>query len=363
MVITADNLDYKKKSALAELLYLFFICVVSPLAVGLQIFSYFSYTLSLVLLNILSLPGIILFYRLYLPQTIGKRRYVLAIALFPLFLVVYDILLRLSGITMIHLPFIPQGYREGIKAGHPEDFTKGYFNQSIGYTSLVLLAATSLYVVKLLFKKQHHLVTLETEKLKLELNYLKAQVQPHFFFNTLNNLYALSMQGSAKAPQMITHLSEIMRYVLYGTRKEKVPLQQEVEFIKSYIALENIRHNSSDVIDFSVQGELAGIQIEPLLFLPLMENSFKHSLQKNLKHKWVKMVLTADSDEIVFQTSNPICREKSTSGRDQGGIGLMNLKQRLNLLYPDRHELLIYDEEDTFTVTLVISVHDHVLNH
>ena len=358
MAFSFSSLSYKQKSLIAEIIFLVFISVLSPLAVGLQVFSKISYTLSLVLLNILQSPVIILFYRVYLPLTVGKKKYFLALFLFPVYLILYELNSRLAIMTEIAMPFIPKNYKDyNLIPAHPEDFTKGYFNESIGYTSLVLLAVTSLYVVKLLFKNQHNLYTLETERLKLELNHLKSQVQPHFFFNTLNNMYALSVQGSPKTPAMIANLSDIMRYVLYNSEQEKVPLQQEVDFIKSYIDLENLRHNSNDIIEFSLQGEIGDINIEPLIFLPLIENTFKHSLQKNITDKWVKLVLTVDEDEIIFQTTNPYyCHDlvRFTGG----GIGLKNVRKRLELLYPERHQLEIHEDNNTFIVTLIIALKD-----
>jgi hypothetical protein len=359
MFFSFSSLDYKQKSFLAEIIFLVFISVLSPFAVGLQVFSKISFTLSLVLLNILQAPVIILFYRIYLPFTIGKKKYFLALFLLPVYIMLYEFNGRLASIVEIAMPFIPKDYRDyNLIPAHPEDFTKGYFNESIGYTALVLLSATSLYVVKLLFKNQHHLYSLETEKLKLELNHLKSQVQPHFFFNTLNNMYSLSVQSSPKTPQMITDLSGIMRYVLYETRNEKVSLQQEVDFIKSYINLENLRHDKSDIIDFSIQGNVEEVDIEPLLFLPLIENTFKHALHKNISDKWVKMALSVDETELIFQTTNPKTAVNESNIKSQGGIGLKNVMQRLKLLYPNKHELIIHDDNDSFTVTLVILYND-----
>lgn len=353
-----SSLDYKQKSLVAEIIYLAFVGIVSPFAVGLQIFTELSFTLSLLLVNVLILPAIILFYRFYLPYTVGRKQYFLALLLFPFYILVYELNTRLGSIIVIRMPFIPLEYRNNLRTGHPEDFTRGYFHQSLSYTCLVLLAATSLYVVKLLFENQHRLYALKTEKLRLELNHLKSQVNPHFFFNTLNNLYSLSVQRSPKTPQMITDLSGIMRYMLYETGKEKVPLQQEVAFIKSYIHLENLRHEQQDIIDFSIQGDIQGKEIEPLLFLPLIENTFKHALHKDIPHKWVKLVLSVDEDEIVFQTTNPKSPAKEVNDKLQGGIGLHNVTQRLKLLYPSRHELIIHDEADSFTVTLIIHCND-----
>jgi len=332
--------------------------ILSPFGVGLQTWTLnkISFSLSYVMINILQLPIIILFYRVYLPYTIGKKRYLLFAILSPVYLMLYDLNERIGILTVIAMPFIPQGYRDNIKGAHSEDFTKGYFNTDIGYTCLILLAASSLYIVKLLFKNQHNLYTLETEKLKLELNHLKSQVQPHFFFNTLNNMYSLSVQGSPKTPQMINDLSSIMRYVLYDTRNERVPLKQEIDFIKSYISLENLRHQETNIIDFSIQGNISSIEIEPLLLLPLIENTFKHSLHKDILNKWVKLVLTVDKDELIFQTSNPKTSPNETYDKLRSGIGLINVKKRIELLYPNKHELVIHHDDDNFTVTLILQL-------
>lgn len=323
--------------------------------VGLQIFSQFSHTLSLVFVNLLQLPAIVLFYRGYLPYTVGVRKYWLALLLFPVYILIYELSCRLGALATIEMPFIPPDYRTKLASAHPGDFTRGYFNQTFGYTCLVLLAGTSLYVVKLLFRSKHYLSALEMEKLRLELNHLKAQVQPHFFFNTLNNMYALSRQQSPRTPQMITDLSAIMRYVLYGANREKVPLQQEVAFIRSYIQLENLRHAQPEIIDFSVQGDITGLSIEPLLFLPLVENTFKHALHTDMPDKWVKLVLVVDDDELIFQTSNALYPGKQLSNQGPGGIGLVNVRKRLELLYPGRNELVIHNDPNCFTVTLTIA--------
>jgi two-component system LytT family sensor kinase len=360
MSFSFSTLNYKQKSLVAEVFYLFLIGVLSPLAIGLQNFSWLSYALSYLLLNMLSLlPAILLFYRVFLPQTIGRRRYVLFFVLLPLYIAVYELNDRLGMLALLRMPFIPEGYKAAIRLAHPERLLSLHFNEFFGYTILVLLSATPLYVIKLLFKNQDNLSTMENEKLKLELNQLKTQLQPHFFFNTINNLYTLSVQNSPQAPKMINDLSGIMRYILYDARNEQVPLQQEVDFIKSYINLENIRHNEKNIVELLVQGNTDGIRIEPLLFLPVIENTFKHALRADMPEKWVRLVLAADEDELIFQAVNPKANEHKTCVENGGGIGLPNIRKRLELLYPGRHELLIHDEAHTFTVILTISLkHD-----
>lgn len=357
MPFSLSKLNYKQKSLIAELIYLFAIGVMIPFSVGLHVFSWMSYTWSYVLLSFLGLPAVILFYRLFLPQTIGKKRYGLFFLLFPVYIIIYELNDRMAMLSVLHMPFVSESYRKyNIAPAHPEKLFSLHFNESFGYTGLVLLAATSLYVLKLLFKNQDNLNTLETEKLKLELGQLKSQLQPHFFFNTINNMYALSVQNSPKTPLMINDLSGIMRYMLYDTSHEKVPLTQEVEFIKSYINLENLRHDRPEIIAFAVQGNIGHVEIEPLLFLPLIENTFKHALHKDISDKWVKLVLAIYDDELVFQTSNPRSVTDIGYDKSRSGIGLMNARKRLDLLYPRRHELVIHEEEHIFTVSLSIKL-------
>jgi two-component system, LytTR family, sensor kinase len=361
MAFSFSALNYKQKGLVAEIVYLFVIGVLSPFGEGLQIWSVhtIAYSLSYVLINILQFPVIILFYRWYLPATIGKKHYLLFSVLLPVYFFLYGLNSRFGILAVMNMPFIPEGYRQNISGAQPLDFTKGYFNEYFGYTCLVLLGATSLYVIKLLFERQERVNNLETQKLNLELSQLKAQLQPHFFFNTINNMYALSLQHSPQTPKMINDLSGTMRYILYDARNEQVLLQQEIDFIKSFINLENIRHKEDNIIELVVQGETKNISVEPLLFLPFIENSFKHSLHADMPDKWVKLVLTVDENELVFQATNPKMPKSMQPEQSRGGIGLSNIGKRLELLYPKRHELVILDEAHTFTVILTISLkHD-----
>lgn len=347
------RLSYQQKSNLTEISVLFILSVLIPFFNGSQIWpGNYANTLSLILLTCLQLPSIILFYRGLLPFTIGRKRYGLFALLFPVYLVVYEINARVTSITGIHLNFLPKEYRHNLEKVHPENFSVNYIHQTFEFTFLVLLSVTLLYLVKHAYKKQQQVYLLENDRLRLELNNLKSQLQPHFFFNTLNNLYALSEQQSPKTSLMIADLSDIMRYVLYESEQEKVALTKEVNFIKSYIALEKIRHTDTGIIDFFVQGEIGNREIEPLLFLPIIENAFKHCLAKDTPGKYVRMVLSVDDDELIFQVSNPfIMGEPAVT---TGGIGLKNIKKRLGLLYGGHYQLDIDQEDGVFTVILTL---------
>ena len=352
MNLSLERLDYKQKIRFLEVAYLFVIAVVVPLCMGPQIFDKFSHSISYIVLNISQLPAIIFFYRVYLEKILFKRKPVISILTFSLFILAYEINCRLSYFFFINVPLMPQTYIDKLKLGNPGSLTE--LTQNVGYTCLVFLTGFALVMTKRLLAKQEEVHELQYDKLKLELDHLKSQLQPHFFFNTLNNLYTLSIQQSDKAPKMIASLSAIMRYVLYESKEEKVSLNREIQFMHNYFELERIRHTDPGQIEFIVQGNPDGKEIEPLLFLPLIENCFKHALQRDVSENPVKMVLAIDDHELVFQTSNKILEKEKPSV--YGGIGLNNIKKRLQLLYGERQQLDLEVESGHFIATISLQI-------
>lgn len=349
-----NSWSYRSKARLAEVLYLFILSVIVPLSIGIQIFDKVSFTLSLVLLSILEIPAIMFFYRWLLPRTLFNNRIGWFLISLPFYILIYELNIRAAYIAEINLPIIPVQYQQNLASANPWGWN-GRLIQNMGYTVLIMLTAVGVVFFRELFKRQHMVDQLQNDKLRLELDQLKSQIQPHFFFNTLNNLYALSLQGSPKTSVSIANLSGIMRYVLYEAREEKVLLAKEIAFIHSYLELERIRHNDEHLIQFGVQGNPNGVLIEPLLFLPLIENCFKHSLQYKIPDNQVQVFMTIDEEEITFQTSNLIAARSETPVKE-GGIGLLNVRKRLELLYPNRHQLLVAGEDSRFIVTLSIQL-------
>lgn len=350
MAADFSALSYKQKVRLSEFIYLFILSFLSPLIFGFQLFGDYSRALSYMCLNITTIPVFILFYRVYLEKILFKRKWLLSVVLFPVYLLIYELYSRLCSYLMVHyFYFIPESYRIALGSGHPEKFD--HFHQSFGYTLLNLLTVSALSVIRVFFLKEHELNTLRYAQVQLELENLRSQVQPHFFFNTLNNLYNLSLQASSKAPEMIASLSTIMRYVIYENQ-DQVPLKKEIDFMENYFELERIRHTDPGLIDFKVQGNPEGIQIAPLLFLPLIENCFKHALQRDVLENPVKIILLIDEEELVFQTSNKIIDEYT--GSPHSGIGLSNVKKRLDLLYGSRYQMDILKESGDYMVTVSI---------
>ncbi len=196
------------------------------------------------------------------------------------------------------------------------------------------------------------MVRLEKEKAQVELKALTEQVNPHFLFNSLNVLYALAMKNSKESPDAILRLSDILRYVIYDVQAENVKVSNEQKLIDDYIALQNYRIDENATIRFEVNIEKDRV-IAPLLFLPLVENSFKHGIKGDVGETFVDIKLSSTSQNVVFQISNNKCT--NSNHKKSGGIGLENIKQRLELLYPDKHSFEIEDNEHSFSVKLQIN--------
>ncbi len=200
---------------------------------------------------------------------------------------------------------------------------------------------------------------LEKRQLKTELRFLRSQVSPHFFFNTLNNIYSLTLEKSDKAPEVVLKLSELMRYLLYATKKQRQDLTSEVECIRNYIDLERIRFDNTLKIDMNISGNLDNYTIAPMLLIPLVENCFKHGASKSIGEMRIQIDLMVSDGFMDFKVSNTIPKEnpKSDYPTRSGGIGLSNVKKRLELGYEKNdYQLSIYEENNLFIVILKLKV-------
>lgn len=217
--------------------------------------------------------------------------------------------------------------------------------------------STVLQIVTDWFRQLREKQELETQTMQSELRFLKSQINPHFLFNTLNNLYALTLKKSDKAPEIVIKLSEMMRYMLYECNEKRVPLKKEVNYLKNYLDLERLRQHDNIRINFHVEGQISDQQIAPLLLIPFLENSFKHGLNTQLKDGFVDIILLIDEKTVDFQIENSKGQTiASPDNRPSGGIGLVNVRRRLNLLYPDRYELRVSNNPNTFAVHLSIDL-------
>ena len=228
---------------------------------------------------------------------------------------------------------------------------------------LSIAVSTSIKATEQWYSNEKERKEVENQKLSAELSFLKSQINPHFFFNTLNSIYSLAIQKSPKTPEAIVKLSELMRYIIYESDKPLVSLKKELEYINNYVELQQLRLMASVKVTYVIEGVAYGdIMIEPLLFLPFIENAFKHGVDSTRKCE-IKIKFAIASDRLDFTVENPLVKQGRNQVRDldSSGIGLTNSKKRLLLLYQDRHELNVTQSDDHFKVELAIKIRDHEL--
>lgn len=196
----------------------------------------------------------------------------------------------------------------------------------------------------------------EKEKLQkdMELNYLKEQVNPHFLFNSLNSIYALSRQQSSETPDVVMQLSELMRYQLESSKKDNVLLKEELEFIENYLLLEEKRLSKRCTIEFSIDGNVLGLKIAPMLLIPFVENAVKHGAQSTNEKSKIDVSVTMKDSTLQFCVVNS--KPSMVSASKRKGLGLENVKRRLNLLYPKSHVLEIDDTRKEYRLNLSIDL-------
>jgi two-component system sensor histidine kinase AlgZ len=193
--------------------------------------------------------------------------------------------------------------------------------------------------------------------LQAELNALKGQVHPHFLFNTLNNLYALTLNNSPNSPQVVLGLSDILRYMLYECNAEKVSLKQEVLVLQQYISLEKLRYEDRLDLNFTIEGSLDDKLIAPLIMLPFLENAFKHGASEKQGDAWININLAVRGNVLKFKVSNSKPEQiPANADKHYGHIGLQNVKKRLDLLYSGAYELKILNDDDAFLVVFELQL-------
>ena len=217
----------------------------------------------------------------------------------------------------------------------------------------ITLAIIIFYLIfSWLFKYRKGIQKLKSDKLEAELMLLKNQINPHFFFNTLNNLYALIKKDPDMAQDYVLKLSDLMRFTIYDSGKENVKLKEEIDYLINFIDLQTSRYHKDIDINFEKSINNPDANIAPLLFINLLENAFKHGVEKATDNAFIHIKLVEENDKICFSISNNYEKEEALNN---GGIGLKNLKDRLNLLYPEAYQLTHQIVEGTYTATLEIN--------
>ncbi|MBN2522889.1 MAG: histidine kinase [Bacteroidales bacterium] len=236
---------------------------------------------------------------------------------------------------------------------YPLIYPHKIFNSMLSNYTLPLSAAF-VKLFKWWYLDQQYKKELEKEKLGAELKFLKAQIHPHFLFNTLNNLYALTLKRSKTSSDIVLRLSELLDYMLYQSNETEVQLDKELEIIKGYVELEKIRYNDRLDLHFRIEGDSSQKKIAPLILLPFVENSFKHGASKDPAKPKIKILIQIEDTCLKMDVVNNIPDSKKKENYYSEGLGLKNVRRRLELIYPDRHELTLRKQESEFLVQLII---------
>jgi two-component system LytT family sensor kinase len=246
--------------------------------------------------------------------------------------------------------------RRVVDAGWADTFALDHMAKIFLPVLMVVAPPLSLKLILDIIRSSTRTLRLERDNLNLEVSFLRSQLNPHFLFNTLNNIYSLSIRNDALASDLIMHLSEMMRYTLYDSNTDKVPLDMEAEFLKNYVELESVRYGKNASIRFDCDTDQMGEQlIAPLLMFPFVENAFKYSHSTTADKCWIHASLEVEAQQMKFEISNSK-GELPEGKKVQGGIGLSNTRKRLILLYPDQHTLFIENNPEYYKVVLTLTL-------
>jgi two-component system, LytTR family, sensor kinase len=292
---------------------------------------------------------LVVYFNLYflLPRFLLKNHYVSYLSLLFVAMVIAGFMQRLVVVGFIVPLYI-------------EYCSHNYFTfYPIFYDIISLYPIVALTIaLKLLrnwYKDQKRKQELEKETLNTELKFLKTQIHPHFFFNTLNNLYALTLIKSDDAPEVVLKLSGLMDYLLYESNAEYVTLSKEIEHLRNYLALEKLRFGDRLDLEFNTKVENESHLIAPMLILPFIENTFKHGTKDTINKCWIYIDLSVQDEQLYLKVEN------SNSGyeekpKDKDCIGLKNVRRRLELLYPNNHQIEITNQPESFKVELKLTL-------
>jgi sensor histidine kinase YesM len=338
MQLPAPSLDYLLRQRLLQHL-LFWLGVIAYFTLGYGAPGRYLETFFRVLVF---LPGHIfltyVFFYWLIPRFLVPRKWVLFLLFGTL---TYFLSLAYAYFISVHVLKLLQ--LESIWIGSP----------LIGQTTMLGAALAIKFLKKWYRQKQ---LTQELQQLNTltELKLLRAQIHPHFLFNTLNNLYAHTLAKSSQAPEIVLKLADLLRFMIYESNVAYIPLTKEISLLRQYMALEQLRYGERLELSVSVRGQTEGKMIAPLLLLPLLENAFKHGTSNQLDQCWISLDLQLSEESMHFRLINS--KEKEVIEKSVGGIGLQNVKKRLELLYPGQHQLHITEDSEVFIVNLQLGL-------
>ncbi len=312
-----------------------------------------------------------------IPKVLKHRKYIIYIA--SVLVLIVSIAFMRAYIEFAYLNFVPEKMINNSTIKPPEYNDKDFLNTifpsippDFQYTLrkqktvlfppillsniLIWSIAFSFYFAKEWFDYQRLEAERKNETLETELKFLKNQLNPHFLFNTLNNIYSYTYIKDERAAPMLMRLSEMLRYMLYDCNESRVTLEKELQFLKNFIDLQKMKTDKVQAIDCQIDSHLQSFKIAPLLLLPFFENSFKHSDLDINPHGFIKIQLQIKENQTLYFEIENTKRKNKSNQKENSGIGLENVKKRLELLYPQQFDLQINENEQTFKVNLILKL-------
>ncbi len=290
------------------------------------------------------------------PKLLYKKKYLLFFISFALSSYLFSAIARVMVVHIVETLFRPQPFTQESISEIFGDLYKLYFHYYLG----VYFPAILLFILMLVnesMEKRTVLEQLSKEKFSAELNFLKGQIHPHFLFNTLNNLYVLTMQKSEKAPETVLKLSEMLDYMLYQCNDKKVTVEKEMQLIQNYIDLESLRYGNRLQLDFEKEIDNSQTQIAPLILISIVENAFKHGASGTIAKTVIKIKVKVQDQKLsfeVFNTKSKLAQKDETNYKD--GIGLKNTIKQLELIYPNQFQIQLNEEDTSYTVKLDVDL-------
>lgn len=339
-----------EKKTLIKLHIIFWFVLSSILLFDILIYNidaYSAHRYATVSIRILS--DIFTFYAFYFfvtPKVFSKKGLTYLISFVIAYLIVF-------GFIFTFLTYFPYAYIQS--PSNPIQYTlangiKDRIFASVAYISIVSILGTLSKVSLIWYKNQIRQKETEKQNISNELAMLRAQINPHFLFNTLNNIKSLTKSQPSKAITSVDKLMSIMQYMLYESSQETVPLVNEIGHINNYLDLEKIRYSDTGFIDFKISGNYSEIQIPPLIFMPFIENAFKHG-NRLCPAPGIKIKIDVSESNILFEIRN-YTKDNSETQTKNGGFGLVNIRRRLDLLFDNKYSLEISNENKVFSVNL-----------
>lgn len=348
MEFTTKKLKFKGSRVLSHVLFWVLYIVFFILQFGLfsENANYSNLGISMVSSSVVDILAAYFTVYYLLPQFLLKKKYLLFGVTFIASAAIAILLQRAILLELVY----PYLYPDSASANSPFWRINPFYSFINVYTVVAFFATIKL--LKYWYQNQQYKLELENKNKSSELALLRTQLNPHFLFNTLNNIDSLIHSNQEKASDAIIKLSDILRFMIYDT-KDAISLNKEIEYLKNYIALQKLRLKDPDFVEFKIEGDFTDKSIAPMLFIPFVENAFKHGLKK-VESPGIVIHLKCNKDSVLFKVSNKYNDDIEFSKDKTAGIGLANTKRRLELLYPDKYDFSIKKQDGIYLAQLEI---------